>query len=755
MLSSPADFEAVFAALPGRALLLLPDAPTYTVAGISDDLLAQLGLSRAAVLGQSLAALGAGAPGCQALAPWLATVRTSLGQALAAGLPPALATASQYRTAAAATGHTRLVPGPDGGVRYLLHTAVAPVVAAPDPGYYFALLEESPVATALYLGPDLCIAYANPLMLRYWGKNANVLGLPLLEALPEVADQPFPELLAQVYTTGQPYVGTRQAATLRVGGELRTAYFTFTYQPLRDAAGQVYGIHNTAIDATAEVLAAQQAAQQAAETERRFRALVEQAPVAITLTRGPEVVIESINAPMLRLMGKATAAEVLGRPIQEILPHLEREKVLDILKQVTATGQPYYGSEVPVQMPDATGALRAHYFNLTYTPLLEAGTPQGVIQVAQDVTEQVRARHQVEASRQALLESEERFRLMADAAPVLMWAVNPIAGTRYVNRAFLEFLNLTLPEYLKTSWLAYVHPDDAEAGLVLMRLSTAERHRYEHEFRVRRHDGQYRWLLTKGAPCYYPSGEIYGYVGAAIDITDLKQANERLARTNADLDNFIYTASHDLKAPITNIEGLLTMLERELLPTARVGHVNKVLTLMHHSVERFKHTLADLTDVARLQQAHDEPPTLVSLPAVLDEVCLDLSLQLHATGAQLHRELTGCPPIRFSVKNLRSVMYNLLSNAIKYRHPSRPPVVQLACHTTPQHHVLVVRDNGLGFESGREAQLFGLFKRLHAHVEGSGVGLYMVRKMLENVGGRIEAVGVVGEGATFTVYFPR
>jgi PAS domain S-box-containing protein len=742
VLPSPIDFEAAFAALPGSVLLLLPDAPTYTMVGISDDLLAQLRLSRAAVLGQGLAALGTGSAGA-ALAPWLAALRTSLGQALATGPPPELPAPPE-------AGHTRLVPGPGGAVRYLLHAA-APVAAAPTAGHYRTLLEESPVATALYLGLDLRIAYANPLMLRYWGKDARVLGLPLLEALPEVVGQPFPALLAQVYATGQPYVGTRQAATLRVAGELRTAYFTFTYQPLRDATGQVYGIHNTATDATAEVLATQQMA----DSERRFRALVEQMPVAILLTRGPAMEVESINASMLRIMGKASAAEVLGQPMHETLPHPVREQVLAIVKRVTATGQPYYGREVPVQLLAAAGAFEQRYFNISFTPLLEASTPQGVIQVAVDVTEQVRARQLAEASQAALLESEERFRIMTDAAPALMWVMNPTTGTRYVNRTLLEFLGLTLHQVLATSWTAYLHPDDAEAGHALIRLGAAERYRQVHEFRLRRHDGRYRWLRGQGAPSYYASGELYGYVGAATDITDLKEANERLTRANADLDNFIYTASHDLKTPITNIEGLLTMLGRELPPAARVGHVDKVLALMDHSVERFRRTLRELTDVVSLQQDYHEEAGLVSLPAVLDEVCLDLDPLLRDTNAQVSRELLACSHIRFPAKNLRSVVYNLLSNALKYRAPGRPLVVELACHATRLHHVLVVRDNGLGFEPARAEHLFGLFQRLHGHVEGSGVGLYLVRRMLENAGGRIEATGEVGVGATFTVYFLR
>jgi PAS domain S-box-containing protein len=898
VLATPTDFEAAFEALPGNVLLLLPDAPTYTVAGISTELLALLGLPRAAVLGQGVAALFAGPPPA-APAAGLAALRATLGRALhlraPAELPPTCFEAADPAGAYAArywAGHTRPVLAPEGPVRYLLHTAtVVPAPEADSPpapalpglpllhklllqapvalclvggpqhqillangalhqllgttaaivgqplrqavrrprlqglaelldqaratgapafaaecvllpphrgaaapryynlvaepyylspteahpsgivaiayevtaqvlarqaarttqGYYHTLLEESPVATALYLGPDCCIEYANPLMLRFWGRTSGVLGLPFAEALPELVGQAFPERLRQVYATGQAYAGTQEPATLLVEGTPRTAYYTFTYQPLRTPEGTIYGVHHTATDVTAEVLAARQMA----ESERRFRALVEQAPVAITLTRGPEVVIESINAPMLRIMGKATAAEVLGRPMREVLPHLASQAILRIGQAVAETGQPYYGSEVPVAMLGPGMVLEERYFNLSYTPLLENDRPDGLIQVAVDVTEQVRARQQVEASRAALAESEERFRIVADAAPVMMWAVNPTAGTRYVNRAFLEFLDLTLAEYLKTSWLAYVHPDDIEASEALMRLSASERHRYTHEFRVRRHDGQYRWLRAQGASCYYPNSEPYGYVGAAIDITDLKVANERLARANTDLDNFIYTASHDLKAPITNIEGLLAMLERVLPPATRVGHTDKVLALMRDSVARFRRTLRELAEIGRLQQTPDQEATLVNLPALLDEVCLDLDPQLRHSGAQVVRELLDCPRIRFSARNLRSILYNLLGNALKYRAPARPPVVEVACRATPQHYVLVVRDNGLGFAPERAEEIFGMYQRLHDHVEGSGVGLYLVRRMLENTGGRIEAQGEPGVGATFTVYFAR
>jgi signal transduction histidine kinase len=108
-------------------------------------------------------------------------------------------------------------------------------------------------------------------------------------------------------------------------------------------------------------------------------------------------------------------------------------------------------------------------------------------------------------------------------------------------------------------------------------------------------------------------------------------------------------------------------------------------------------------------------------------------------------------------KNARSIVYNLLSNAIKYRSPDRPPVVRVHCRPEGEYSELSVSDNGLGLDlsADKREKLFAMFKRLHNHVEGSGVGLYMVKRMIENAGGRIEVESTLGEGSTFKVYFKR
>ncbi|GGF12615.1 PAS domain S-box protein [Hymenobacter cavernae] len=237
----------------------------------------------------------------------------------------------------------------------------------------------------------------------------------------------------------------------------------------------------------------------------------------------------------------------------------------------------------------------------------------------------------------------------------------------------------------------------------------------------------------------------------------LQHANERLTRTNVDLDNFIYTASHDLKSPITNIEGLLQELEYQLPADKPLAQqLLPLIQMMQNSVARFQRTIDHLSDITKLQKEYDPLITEVLLEPVIEDVRQDLQPLIVQTGAHVEVDVAACPSVLFSPKNLRSVIYNLLSNALKYHHPERPPRVRIYCHPAPesQEFVLYVQDNGLGIRESRYPELFAMFRRLHNHVEGSGIGLYMVKRMVENVGGRIEVQSELGVGTTFSVHLP-
>jgi len=228
--------------------------------------------------------------------------------------------------------------------------------------------------------------------------------------------------------------------------------------------------------------------------------------------------------------------------------------------------------------------------------------------------------------------------------------------------------------------------------------------------------------------------------------------NQQLTRVNADLDSFVYMASHDLKSPINNLEGLLQAL-REELPDPPVS-AGMLLQLMQEAVERFRRTLGQLSEVLQLHQAPEPTAPAVELIAIVEDVRQDLLPALQQTGGQLEVDAAACPVVAVPAKSLRSVLYNLLSNALKYRHPDRAPHVRLRCDNQDGHWCLSVEDNGLGLDARQQASLFALFHRLHHHVEGSGLGLYTVKKIAENLGGRVEVQSTPGVGSTFRVYVP-
>jgi signal transduction histidine kinase len=238
---------------------------------------------------------------------------------------------------------------------------------------------------------------------------------------------------------------------------------------------------------------------------------------------------------------------------------------------------------------------------------------------------------------------------------------------------------------------------------------------------------------------------------------ELATTNARLTRTNVDLDTFVYSASHDLRAPISNLEGLLLALRQELPVEAwQAELVPRLLELMDGAIARFQQTLGYLTDVTQLQsEAPDQVTELVELSALVEAVRLDIMPELSAARATLTVDLAECPRLWSSPRLLRSILYNFLSNAIKYRSPDRLPLIHVRCRrAAPGYLALEVQDNGLGLTEEQQGALFQLFKRLHTHVSGSGVGLYMVKKMVDNADGALTVQSQPGVGSTFTVTLP-
>jgi PAS domain S-box-containing protein len=602
-----------------------------------------------------------------------------------------------------------------------------------------------------------------------------------------------------VYLTGEraEYESTREVAGL-----------TFTYYLVAQRQGPRLVVSFTAttdhpIEAVAEELHAslareQDARQRAERQQEDINQFFEQAPVAISLLRGPRHVVELMNKFNATLLG-STPEKLLGQPIMEALPVLQGQG-FDLVLQRVLQGKTMVFRDVCVELS------RAHlrqpdcgYYHVTYQPWRAADEAIiGVVAVAIEVTEQVLARQELERlnqelevrvqerSRQAHLawaEAERQRGRLAQLIAEAPAAICVLSGPEFVYELVNPRYQMLFADRLLVGQpiLAAVPEFAGQPVWDSLRevYETGCTHTAENKLvSVARPDGvlEERYFNYIEQARHSEHGEIDGVFVFGFEVTEqvrareqvqrlnekltaanqeLCDANKQLTRTNVDLDNFIYTASHDLKAPITNIEGLLHLLEKSL-PAAVCADelVATVLGRMHGSVERFTRTIGHLTDVTRLQTEFAQPPELLVLAAVMEDVRQDLLPQLTEAGARLDVAVAGCQPRVFSEKNLRSILYNLLSNALKYRHSSRSPHIRVACVTEGDQLVLTVQDNGLGVNEWQQARLFQLFQRLHTHVEGSGMGLYMVKKIVENAGGTIAVESQVDVGTTFILHFP-
>lgn len=549
----------------------------------------------------------------------------------------------------------------------------------------------------------------------------------------------------------------------------------------------------------------QMALAQAEQQRLRMERLFDHAPAACAMLEGPTFIYRVINTAYQQLF---PGREMLNLPLFEALPELRDQAVYEIMQEVYRTGETYKGKEVLVPVARYEGQPTEDiYWNFIYQALLDAdGQVNGILIFALDVTDFVVARQQVESNaaslqtmnlgleevinrrtfelEQAQAEAERQSKRLqglfmgAPAAicilsgPDLVYElVNPAYAALFPERELLGKPILeALPEIegntvYKTFREVYetgrTH-EEKEMYIPFARLDGTMEDRYFRYIQQARYNEQ---------------NQIDGVVVFALEVTEQVQsrmaveaseerlqkankefniANQQLVYINKDLDNFIYTASHDLKAPISNIEMLIGELLLELSEDSLdKPDVKRILSMIQGSVSRFKKTISSLTDISKIQKEELNKEELVVVADVVREVELDLGKKIAEKDARIETDIADCSTMAFSEKNLRSILYNLLSNGIKYSHPERKPRLKVSCSHENGFQVLQVRDNGLGLRPAQQAKLFTMFKRFHDHVEGTGVGLYMVKRIVENAGGRIEVESEIGVGTTFSVYFNK
>ncbi|MGI4821120.1 MAG: ATP-binding protein [Janthinobacterium lividum] len=623
------------------------------------------------------------------------------------------------------------------------------------------LVRNSPACLASLAGSAHLVTVTNQLFRQLFG-DRPLAGLRLRDALPELADQPFFDQLDAVHRTGETCHGYetvtfQDAAQAAPQGRV---YFTFVAQAVRDAAGAVSGLLLFAYNVSAHVRAQTvpgpgvppaSTARQLAIANQHLAVVNEELDVTnealLTSNEGLRVSNEQLlvanHQLQVYLEEIRTQAEALRRSEQTVR-QLNNDLALTNAGLVDTIADSLQATEFARADAEAQ-RLRLHRL-VAEAPAMIAVLvgPDHVVELANDDFRAMFGHRELVGRpyRQAVPElAGQPFFDQLDAVYR--------TGETYTGTGVPVTLDRTHSGQLEHLFATYIFQATRDGaghidGLLIFayEVTAQELARQERE-------ASHRQLATHNAELGNTNEELL------VHNETLGDTNQHLVRTNTDLDSFVYAASHDLQGPLNNLDGLLQALREELPVSERSAPVAHILELLHDSVERFQHTLTNLSAIARAQAEAGQPAPPVPLADVVRGVLLDLALPIAEAGAQLTVDVADCPTITFSEKNLRSVVYNLLSNAVKYRHPDRRPDVRVQCRTEAHFWVLEVRDNGLGLALPPGRPSFGLFQRFHTHVDGSGVGLYLVQKLLENEGGRLEVTSQLGEGTTFTLYFQR
>lgn len=274
--------------------------------------------------------------------------------------------------------------------------------------------------------------------------------------------------------------------------------------------------------------------------------------------------------------------------------------------------------------------------------------------------------------------------------------------------------------------------------------------------------GKKVYVLTSLKTIENMIGDVPGFMAIFTDLSplrineELKIALAKLERNNEYLEQLAYISAHDIKAPIITLQGLTEMLRQQVPGTQGYNDMLDMLKSTVHHMQLTNNSLNHILKLQRnLQSRRELQDEVFSFKTMLDEVRSLLQHNIDMAKASVEFEVKGFEKVKFHYVHLKSIVYNLLNNAIKYRDEAKPLAIKItAVRINEKSLSLEIQDNGLGMDLDQNrGKLFGIFKRFHDHVEGSGVGLHIIKSIVDAYGGSVSVKSKLGEGTTFSIVF--
>lgn len=351
---------------------------------------------------------------------------------------------------------------------------------------------------------------------------------------------------------------------------------------------------------------------------------------------------------------------------------------------------------------------------------------------------------------EALRESEQRFRTMADSAPVLLWMSGTDGQFTFFNQGWLNFTGRTLKQEIGNGWTEGVHPEDLQHCLVTYRTAFDARQNFQIEYRLKRADGEYRWILDTGAPRFMPDGSFAGYIGSCIDISDRREI-ERLK------DEFVSVVSHELRTPLTSIRGALGLLASGLLST-QPENGQRMLEIAVNNTDRLVRLINEILDIERIESGK---------VIMAKQTCDAANLMLQAADAMRPiAEKAGVTLLVYPISarlwadadRIIQTLTNLLSNAIKFSPEGSRVWLTAEVGRGGDQILFRVKDQGRGIPADKLETIFERFGQVDASDSrkkgGTGLGLAICRSIVQHHGGHIWVESTLGQGSTFFFTLP-